>query len=111
MRQLSAFGIRSLVEGICRDKCAPKGTLEKQLNWVENQGIISKGELDALHTQRLFGNEAAHELFVPSEEELGAAMDIVDAILTSIYIVPHRSKLQKNMKIKRTLEKQKSRNT
>ena len=101
---LSAAGIRTIVEGICKDNKAPHHTLGKNISWLESEGIISKDQADAMHTQRIFGNEAVHELTVPSEEELGAAMDIIDSVLTSIYVMPHKTKLQQN---KRAIRRQK----
>ena len=73
----------------------------QQINRMKNKKIISKGDCDALHALRLLGNDAAHELFVPSEKELNDTMDTVDAVLAPIYVVPHRTKLQKNIRAKR----------
>ena len=93
---LCAAGIRALVEGICLDKKIEKGNLQTKINELVKKGIITEEQSSALHEQRCLGNEAVHELSVPSEEELSLAISLIKDILNSIYEVPIKTlKLRK----------------
>lgn len=110
---LCASGIRALIEGICLDKKIKDGEVEyldakgekkqkrsKQLqgkiNGLMEKGIITNEQTLGLHEQRYLGNEAIHELTVPSKEELSLAISIIEYMLNSIYELPDRtSKLQR----------------
>lgn len=91
---LSAAGIRAVVEGICIHKKSPRHTLYDNITWLKEQGIITVEQAEALHAQRILGNEAVHRLAKPTEAEFHAALDIVEAVLTSIYILPKRKAAQ-----------------
>lgn len=58
-----------------------------------------------MHTQRFLGNEAVHQLSQATELEFNAALDIVEAILTSIYILPKRKAFQGHKAQQRKNEK------
>jgi len=91
---LSAAGIRAVVEGVCIHRNAPHNTLYKNITWLHEQNIITAEQADALHAQRIFGNEAVHQLAKPTEAEFHAALDILETVLTSIYILPKRQAAQ-----------------
>lgn len=91
---LSAAGIRAIIEGVCFNKKTPHKNLFKNIDWLQEKNHITADQAKALHTQRLLGNEAVHSLSKPSEFEFNAALDIVESILTSIYILPKRKAAQ-----------------
>jgi len=77
---------------------------------LRRANLVTEQQSEALHAHRLLGNEAAHELAEPSDEELTAAIDVLDTILNTIYIMPkrkalmeHRAKLRKNSNSKTDL--------
>jgi hypothetical protein len=110
---LCAAGIRALVEGICLDKKIQNGEIEYvdtkgekkrkrtkdlqgKINGLMEKGIITKEQTLGLHEQRYLGNEAIHELTVPSKKELSLAISIIEYMLNSIYELPDRTfELQK----------------
>jgi hypothetical protein len=61
-------------------------------------GVLSKANAEVLHSIRIFGNEVVHKINIPSEDLLSVAMDIVENLLQSTYILPH---------LKETLDKRK----
>ena len=91
---LSSAGIRAIVEGICINKRAPHRNLFRNILWLQEEGFITEAQANALHTQRFLGNEAVHQLSKPTEDEFIAALDIVEAVLASIYILPKRKAFQ-----------------
>ena len=93
---LCAFGIRSLLEAICRDKSINDGPdPNRPGERASNLGGKIEGLIEArhvtpadgvlLHALRFLGNEAAHELLRPSTQELGTAIVVVEHAIASIY--------------------------
>jgi Domain of unknown function (DUF4145) len=92
---LSAIGIRAVVEAICADKGSRDGNLEKKIDDLVANGSLAAQQADFLHLQRFMGNAAAHEIEPPDEPELRAALDIVENMLKTLYILPELAKEMK----------------
>ncbi|MFP3041743.1 DUF4145 domain-containing protein [Treponema primitia] len=105
---LCAAGIRSLVEGICQNKNITGGNVEiiksdgtketkrsknldGKINGLYEKGILTEENAKVLHEHRYLGNEAVHELSIPSRSELELAITIIEHILDSIYEIPAKS--------------------
>lgn len=105
---LCAAGVRSLVEGICQNKkiiggniktIKKDGTEEKKysnnldgkINGLFEKGILTEENAKILHEHRYLGNEAVHELSMPSRSELELAITIIEHVLDSIYEIPAKS--------------------
>jgi hypothetical protein len=113
---LCAAGVRALVEGICIDKNIRGGEiiytdkngdqktkrskdLQGKIHGLYEKGILTKDDAEALNEHRYLGNEAIHELFLPSKEKLSLAITIIEHILNSIYEIPLKThELQKARK-------------
>ena len=89
---LAGIGIRVLVESVCKEKRASGGNLEKKIDNLVTNGVLTKDEAQLLHKTRLLGNKAAHEVIEPKYEELEIAMDIIENLLRNTYIIPERAK-------------------
>lgn len=76
---LCALGIRSLLEGICADKKITGNTLKAKINNLVT--ILPKNIVTNLHSIRFLGNEAAHELSVPSTDDLKLAIELCEDLL------------------------------
>jgi len=117
---LCAAGIRSLVEGICQNKKIEGGNIEKinkdgtiekkyskyldgKINGLFEKSILTEENAKILHEHRYLGNEAVHELSIPSRNELELAITIIEHILESIYEIPIKS--QELMKIRKHVGK------
>lgn len=89
---LTAVGLRSLVEGICKDKEIGRSghNLEKRIEKLEE--ILPNHIVEDLHEFRFMGNEAVHELGAPSEEDLRIAIEICEDLLNYIYELDYKVK-------------------
>ena len=105
---LCAAGIRALVEGICLNKKIKDGEisytdkngmlktkrskdLQGKIHGLYERGILTKDNAESLNEHRYLGNEAIHELSLPSKEELSLAISIIEHILDSIYEIPRKT--------------------
>lgn len=88
---LSSVGIRIIIESICKEKNAEGKTLEKRIDDLSSKGILTKQEANTLHSTRILGNKSAHEIFTPKIAELDVAMDIVENLLKTVYIIPKKA--------------------
>ena len=89
---LSAIGLRALIEAICRDQKITAPNLQKLIDGLAINGILSKAQADILHSHRFLGNVAAHEIVSAQPRELVAAIEIAEHVLRTIYVLPKLSK-------------------
>lgn len=96
---LAGVGIRILVEAVCKEKNAKGKNLENKINDLIKSGILTRQEANTLHSVRWIGNKSAHEIIAPKDNELDIAMDIVENLLKTVYIIPKKAeKLKTNGK-------------
>lgn len=91
LRTLAAIGIRATIETLCNQKKIAAGNLFNRIEALQKEGFITAEQKNGLHAERLMGNDAAHEIAEPSDDELEGAMDVLDAILETVYILPKRT--------------------
>jgi anti-anti-sigma regulatory factor len=84
---LAGIGIRTLVEGVCKDVNDESGTLEQRINSLIESDVLTKTGAAILHRTRFLGNRAAHEVEPPTLEQLNAALDVAEHLLTSVYVM------------------------
>jgi hypothetical protein len=92
---LAGIGIRTLIEALCKEKKAAGSNLKERIDSLVKMGTLTQPGSEILHTMRDIGNEAAHNIKPHSDETLRIAMDVVENLLQSIYILP---KITKNLK-------------
>lgn len=85
---LAAIGIRALAEAMCKDRQAKGRDLEKKLDSLVEQGLVSSEGAEILHGLRLMGNKAAHEVTPHSLADLNTAFDVIEHALQGVYILP-----------------------
>nr|MBF0681735.1 DUF4145 domain-containing protein [Pseudomonas sp.] len=85
---LTAIGLRALIEAICKDQCVNAGNLEKLIDGLASNGVLSQAQAKILHSHRFLGNVAAHEIESAKPKELVAALEIAEAMLRAIYVLP-----------------------
>lgn len=93
---LAGMGLRMLVESICLEQKIIKGTLANKIQELHTIGMISKTELPILDKLRLIGNQSAHEIKSFPAEKLAYALDIINHVLISIYVLP---KINRRLKL------------
>ena len=89
---LAGIGLRALMEAICKDQSITGSNLEKLIDGLATNGVLSKAQADILHTHRFLGNVAAHEITAAKPRELVAALEIAENVLRTIYVLPELSK-------------------
>lgn len=96
MKILGAAGIRGLIEGMCAvkgvvdgppadGKTARRSNLAGKIDGLVEAGLVLKNNAEHLHSMRLAGNEALHELQQPSSEELTLALDIAEHVMKQVF--------------------------
>lgn len=88
---MAGFGVRAIVEAVCKDRAMAGRNLKTKIDALADANLITKDGAKILHGLRFLGNKAAHEMKVHSEDEMGAAFDVVEHLLQSVYILPRRA--------------------
>ena len=88
---LTGGGLRAIVEALCQDKKVPGGNLQDKIDNLAKQGFLAAPQADLLHEERYLGNAALHEIVAPSRLDLQDGFDIIDTLLTTIYILPDKA--------------------
>lgn len=82
---------RAVVEATAKDHEITKGTLDKKIDEMANQGVISEAMKDAAHEIRFAGNEVAHGDLAEepiTRDDAEEVLALMDAILTRVYQEP-----------------------
>jgi len=85
---LGTVGIRAVVEAVCNNKNAKGRSLVEKIDDLVKQGWLSQKEAEFLHKSRVLGNVAAHELKPPDSTMLQTALDIIETLLKTVYVLP-----------------------
>lgn len=109
---LAGAGVRLLIEGICIDQKVKDGpkldangkpviakngkpvrrdNLEGKINGLADQRFIVPKQAEHLHQIRFLGNDAAHQLDIPTAKIVGNAVDIVEHLLDQVYEQPAKA--------------------
>ena len=91
---LAGIGLRALIETICKEKEADGRDLFKKIDDLVVKQVLTPAGSKILHKIRTLGNDAAHEVKPHSEKQLGLAMDIVEHVLTDVYILPKKVEIE-----------------
>lgn len=92
MRVLAGVGMRMLIEAVCLNRRIEGKILQHQIESLLSLGLISKNDFDVLDELRKIGNNSAHKIKAPSDSVLEAALEAVNHLLRTIYVVPKRTK-------------------
>lgn len=94
--RLAAAGFRAIIEAICNDKKIGLKNLEAKINALKKSGYITEADRNRLHTVRFMGNDAVHQIARPDRESLMLVLEIINGILTNLYIIDDKvsSKLE-----------------
>lgn len=89
---LASIGFRATIEAVCNHLDVSGANLEKRIDQLFKGGYVSNADKKRLHAIRFLGNDAAHEIKEPSENDLKVALDIVEHLLNSVFILEHKAK-------------------
>ena len=87
---LTGIGLRALVETVCKEKKAKGGNLYTKIDNLIKLNVLTINDATILHKIRTLGNDSAHEVKPHSKKSLGLAMDVVEHLLTTVYILPKK---------------------
>jgi len=119
---LAAAGLRTLIEGVCATQGVAKGpvkvhrkdgstvvqnkkNIEGKINGLVEKRIINEKSATALHEHRFLGNEALHELVIPSGTDLVLAIEIMENLLETLFEVPEKANMLKYSRAVRKMNK------
>jgi hypothetical protein len=100
-KTLAAAGLRAVVEATCIDQGATTGDLKGKIDLLVTNGILLRRDADYLHQHRLLGNQAVHELTAPPVDEFEIALQILEHLLRTIYVVPRMNKKLRELRTDR----------
>lgn len=104
MGMLCGIGIRALIEGICADQEITGRNLEAKIDGLAK--ILPKNIVANLHNLRFMGNDAAHELSAPSQEELLLAIEICEDLLNYLYELDYKASYLNQVRERRKSSKE-----
>jgi hypothetical protein len=85
--------------------CPPKLFFNKllagKIGELVVKGVLLKRDADYLHQHRFLGNEAVHEMEAPPAEESAIALEILEHLLTTIYVIPRLDRTLRKLRIAR----------
>lgn len=115
---LCGAGVRALVEGLCKEngitggnveitktdgskELKRKTNLQGKINGLHESGKLTSQNTDILHEHRFLGNDAVHELSIPSKEDLGLAIEIVENVFDTLYEIPNKGMRLKSKRLRK----------
>jgi len=84
---LTIIGMRAILEAVCRHQGVRKGLLWSKVDKLVEKGVLSRKGANVLHGVRSLGNDAAHEVKPADQPKLLAAMDTIENLLESVYLI------------------------
>jgi len=85
---LAGIGLRALVEAVCNERQAAGRNLEERIDALISQGVLTASGAEILHSLRLMGNTAAHEVKPHPVDDLIIGLDVVEYVLNGTYLLP-----------------------
>ena len=92
IRTLAAGGLRATVEAICLENDLKTGNLQKKIDKLAQQNLLTKSQAELLHEERYLGNAALHELETPSTGAIEDGLGIVEGLINTLYVLPDKAK-------------------
>jgi hypothetical protein len=89
---LAGIGLRACIEAVCNELKVSGTSLEKRIDQLFKAGHVSNGDKRRLHAIRFLGNDAAHEIKEPNDYEIRVALDIVEHLLNSVFVLESKAK-------------------
>ena len=94
---LAGIGLRKTVEAICSHEKISDTYLKAKIESLVTNGFISKDDADKLHAIRFMGNDAAHDVEVPTKNKLVIALRIIEHLISTKYAM--QDEISKNLEL------------
>ncbi|OEZ62097.1 DUF4145 domain-containing protein [Duganella sp. HH105] len=85
---LASMGLRAMIDMVCVEQVGDKGNFREKLTALHKLEIISNRQLGVLLTVIDAGNASAHRGFTPDESDIDTVLDVVEHLLSSVYVHP-----------------------
>ena len=82
---LAGIGLRATIEAICNHENIQGRDLNTRINKLVTNGFISKDDASKLHAIRFIGNDAAHEIKAPLNNQIIIALKIIQHLISTKY--------------------------
>lgn len=89
---LAGIGLRATIEAVCTHLQVTGTSLEKRIDALAKGGHISTTDKRRLHAIRFLGNDAAHEVREPRPQDLKVALEIVEHLIKSVFILEKKAR-------------------
>jgi len=89
---LASIGLRATIEAVCNHLEISGTNLQRRIDFLFKAGYVSNGDKKRLHAIRFLGNDAAHEIKQPKTHEIRIALEIVEHLLNTVFILESRAK-------------------
>lgn len=89
---LASIGLRASIEAVCNHLNVSGTNLEKRIDQLFKTGFVSNGDKRRLHAIRFLGNDAAHEIKEPKATDIRIALEIVEHLLSTVFILESKAK-------------------
>jgi len=83
---LTAGGYRAIIEALCNHLKIRKDDLSVRINLLNEKGYLTINESKRLHSIRFLGNDSLHEMEVPKPHQLLIVLEIINHLLTNLFI-------------------------
>jgi hypothetical protein len=93
LRITCSIGLRALLEGICVSKGITDReafALGEKLEKLGEKGLLPTNVVKSLYSFKFIGDEAAHRLEAPTQDELRLAIEVMEDLLNFLYDVEYR---------------------
>lgn len=88
---LGSIGLRGCIEAVCNHLDISGSNLQKRIDQLFKAGHVSNGDKKRLHAIRFLGNDAAHEIKQPKPVDIRIALEIVEHLLNTVFILEKRA--------------------
>lgn len=88
---LAAAGLRAMAEAICLSANVEGADLQARIESLVTKGVLGRAQANQLHEQRYLGNTALHELEPPSRQNVEDGLQIIEALLETMYVAEARA--------------------
>jgi hypothetical protein len=85
--RLAMMGARAAIETAMIAKVGDNNSFQANLQALENAGYVSKANRKFLEVALDAGNAAMHRAHVPTAEQMDTVMDIVENLLSSLFVL------------------------
>jgi hypothetical protein len=88
---LAAAGMKACLEAVCKSKRVSGYRLSTKIDRLAATGLLTQRDAGVLHRTRFLGNRALHSIKESGTHELLAALDIIEHLLSGIYVLERRA--------------------